>query len=255
MTRFCPDAKPSRSGGSSALTGKDLKKRMEVFKKTGVHPDIAAAQQRAQQGSSALVPLPPHDANRDFIFLDLGLGQQQPRPLGRLVVELYTDMIPVRGAGGCTRARCHPHARAHVHAARCHPHAPASHTPPLQMGANHLRNRVLPGSAAGLRGACAHKLQAGYAVWLGKRWAAHTHGAAAPAALPLALACAQPPSQPHPLALACARVLRATVHPAHAAPPARPAPPQPRSQRGHVPAAAPAAQARGRGRRVHLTQW
>ncbi|GFH32914.1 uncharacterized protein HaLaN_32211, partial [Haematococcus lacustris] len=56
------------------------------------------------------------------------------KPLGRLVVELYHDLSPV--------------------------------------GATHLRNRCLSGSKASLQGSTAHKLQAGYAVWLGKSAAA-----------------------------------------------------------------------------------
>eukprot|EP00199_Chlamydomonas_sp_CCMP681_P002841 CAMPEP_0119105896 /NCGR_PEP_ID=MMETSP1180-20130426/3736_1 /TAXON_ID=3052 ORGANISM="Chlamydomonas cf sp, Strain CCMP681" /NCGR_SAMPLE_ID=MMETSP1180 /ASSEMBLY_ACC=CAM_ASM_000741 /LENGTH=313 /DNA_ID=CAMNT_0007091073 /DNA_START=26 /DNA_END=967 /DNA_ORIENTATION=+ len=129
MTRFCGDAIGVRGGRPTGLTGKDIKKNMQTFIETGIHPDVVSS--RAQAKADSIPPLPEHDANREFMFLELKQGGED---LGRLVIELYGDHIAV--------------------------------------GANHLRNRCLPGSKAGLTGCTIHKLQQNYAIWLGKNPAA-----------------------------------------------------------------------------------
>lgn len=106
MTRFCGDAIGVRGSRNSSYSSKDLKKNMgelrwgaawtlgpflphshaqsktaqhkkgyvcfacaEVFKTSGQHPDIQRAREKAR--SEAIPVLPEHDANRDFVFMQL----------------------------------------------------------------------------------------------------------------------------------------------------------------------------------------
>lgn len=43
---------------------KDMKKNMQKFLETGVHPDVEQQRKRAAESSSSNVPLPLHDPNR-----------------------------------------------------------------------------------------------------------------------------------------------------------------------------------------------
>ena len=45
---------------------------MEIFKRTGVHPDLAGSSSSA----SSLPPLPERDQNRPHVFMDVQLGQE-----------------------------------------------------------------------------------------------------------------------------------------------------------------------------------
>ncbi len=62
---------------------------------------------------------------------DFALRLGGSTPLGRLVVELFTDHVP--------------------------------------LGAEHLRNRCLPGSKTGIRGVAVTKLQPHFALWFGMK--------------------------------------------------------------------------------------
>lgn len=82
MTRFVGDAVSVRKG-KGGFTSKDRQKALQKFVETGSHPDIERAQQMAR--TDRIVPLPEHDPNRDFVFLDWTLGG---KPLGSLIIEL-----------------------------------------------------------------------------------------------------------------------------------------------------------------------
>jgi hypothetical protein len=74
MTKFCGDAISVRSGrAKSTYTGKDLKKNMEKFLATGVHPELERAK---QESSSLVVPLPDLDVTRPFVFLDISIDNK-----------------------------------------------------------------------------------------------------------------------------------------------------------------------------------
>jgi cyclophilin family peptidyl-prolyl cis-trans isomerase len=76
-------------------------------------------------------PLPDLDVNRAHVFLDIAVAG---KPAGRLVVELFDDIIPV--------------------------------------GANHFRTRCLQGAVGWLQGAAFHKLLPHYGVFGGRSAAA-----------------------------------------------------------------------------------
>ncbi|KAI8469138.1 MAG: hypothetical protein J3K34DRAFT_522411 [Monoraphidium minutum] len=136
-TKFEGDAIGVRGKVKAGLTGKEMRRNMEKFLETGVHPEIERAQREAD-GDTGYVTLPDHDQHRPFVFWDIAIDN---KPAGRLVIELYEDLHPI--------------------------------------GANHLRNRCLPGATASLHGATFHRLLRHYAVFAGKSAAA-----AAPALRP-----------------------------------------------------------------------
>ncbi|GLC77152.1 hypothetical protein PLESTF_001891900 [Pleodorina starrii] len=124
-TKFCGDAVSVRRKAAPHDTAKNIKRNLDKFLETGVHPEIERArQERANQ----LPALPDLDVHRPFVFLDITLAG---KPLGRLVVEMFDDVVPV--------------------------------------AANHFRNRCMPGSAAGLAGTAFHKLLPRYALHGGLR--------------------------------------------------------------------------------------
>ncbi len=70
MTRFVGDAKDVRDGRKKLFpTSKDMKKNMEIFKRTGRHPAL-----EANRNSDSLPPLPERDMNRPHIFIDVQQG-------------------------------------------------------------------------------------------------------------------------------------------------------------------------------------
>ena len=71
-----------RSGRAKGTSFKDIQKEMEIFKKTGKHPELEAQQQAA----STVVPaLPDVDVHRPHVFMDL---QQSRNKLGARTAEL-----------------------------------------------------------------------------------------------------------------------------------------------------------------------
>ncbi|WIA22889.1 hypothetical protein OEZ86_009830 [Tetradesmus obliquus] len=89
-TRFVGEAIAHRSGrAKTSYTSKELKKNMEKFLETGVHPDLERAKQSASSG--VVVALPDPDSQRPHIFLDLSVDN---RSVGRLVVEMFEDVAP-----------------------------------------------------------------------------------------------------------------------------------------------------------------
>jgi hypothetical protein len=72
--------------------------------------------------------LPDHDPHRSFVFMDISIGS---KAAGRLIIELYDDIIP--------------------------------------LGANHLKNRCLSGSHVGLKGSTMDRLVPHYAAFFGKK--------------------------------------------------------------------------------------
>ncbi|KAK9830661.1 hypothetical protein WJX74_001175 [Apatococcus lobatus] len=88
-TRFVGEAVGVRAGRAKAgLSAKQMAKDMEHFQKTGRHPAIPS---RSEQ-DFGLPPLPIPIIHRPHVFLDLKAGS---RPLGRLVIEIYEELIPV----------------------------------------------------------------------------------------------------------------------------------------------------------------
>eukprot|EP00798_Chlamydomonas_sp_ICE-L_P032529 gene32529-17243_t len=110
---------------ATSVSSKTMKKNMEKFKETGIHPDLERAHLDRMK-DQAIRPLPDMDPNRPFVFMDINIGH---RPAGRLVFELFEDMIP--------------------------------------MGVDQLKNQLLPGSRNGLAGCCCHKLIPHYAAFFG----------------------------------------------------------------------------------------
>ncbi len=70
--QFCGEAISARSGRKRATyTSKELKKDMEVFLQTGVHPHLQRVQQQAAAGDDTLTPLPDPDPSRPHVFMDI----------------------------------------------------------------------------------------------------------------------------------------------------------------------------------------
>lgn len=115
MTKFCGEAINSRSGRKRATyTSKELKKDMEVFLQTGVHPHLQRVQ--ADPGSNdVLTALPDPDPTRPHVFMDVTVDN---KPAGRLVIELFEDVAPA--AARHLLNRCTPGAGASLQGALFH---------------------------------------------------------------------------------------------------------------------------------------
>lgn len=81
LLQFCGEAISARSGRKRATyTGKELKKDMEVFLQTGVHPHLQRVQQ--DPGSNeVMVALPDPDPSRPHVFMDITVDN---KPAGLL---------------------------------------------------------------------------------------------------------------------------------------------------------------------------
>ncbi|GIM09054.1 hypothetical protein Vretimale_12937 [Volvox reticuliferus] len=119
-TKFVGDAVSVRRKAAPNDNVKSIKRNLDKFLESGVHPEI---ERMRQERVNQLPALPDLDVHRPFVFLDITVAG---KPLGRLVIELYDDIVPV--------------------------------------AANHFRNRCLPGSAAGIAGTSFHKLLPRYAL-------------------------------------------------------------------------------------------
>ncbi|GAX74083.1 hypothetical protein CEUSTIGMA_g1533.t1 [Chlamydomonas eustigma] len=125
MTRFIGEAIAHRKTSASNDVYKSRAKKMAKFLETGSHDDVELAQRLRE---NKLPELPEYDPNlRSFVFMDLSIANKL---IGRLVIELFDDLIPV--------------------------------------GASHFRNRCLPGSRTCLAGTSIQKLVPHYAAFLGK---------------------------------------------------------------------------------------
>ena len=70
--QFDSTAISARSGRKrTTFTGKELKKDMEVFLQTGVHPHLQRVQQQAASGDDVLTALPDPDPSRPHVFMDI----------------------------------------------------------------------------------------------------------------------------------------------------------------------------------------
>ncbi|EFJ40679.1 hypothetical protein VOLCADRAFT_108027 [Volvox carteri f. nagariensis] len=137
-TKFVGDAVSVRRKAAVNDTVKNIKRNLDKFLETGVHPEI---ERMRQERANQLPALPDLDLHRPFVFLDIAVGGKQQ---GRLVVELFDDIVPV--------------------------------------AANHFRNRCLPGSSAGLTGTAFHKLLPRYALHGGLQRTGGTSGSNRPGA-------------------------------------------------------------------------
>ncbi|KAL3147461.1 hypothetical protein ABBQ38_014519 [Trebouxia sp. C0009 RCD-2024] len=97
MTRFIGEAVGQRSGRSKGTTSKDLRKEMEDFQKTGRHAELVQA-----SAADRVAALPERDMNRPHVFLDLKQGSKL---LGRLVVEVFEDLLPTTSRHFMNRCR------------------------------------------------------------------------------------------------------------------------------------------------------
>lgn len=88
MTRFVGEAIGSRPGRGKGTSSKDLKKDMETFKETGIHP---ALQQR-QPSQAKAPPLPEQVQTRPYVYFQLSIDRKD---VGRLVIECFEDVAPL----------------------------------------------------------------------------------------------------------------------------------------------------------------
>lgn len=87
-TRFCGEAIGSRAK-AKGYGGKDMKKDMETFLATGVHPEV----ERARLAQQEIIPvLPERSTQRQHVFMDIAVNKQIK---GRLIIELFDDIAPV----------------------------------------------------------------------------------------------------------------------------------------------------------------
>eukprot|EP00892_Ulva_mutabilis_P009963 jgi/Ulvmu1/7339/UM035_0128.1 len=90
MTKYDGDPIGIRAGRRGKFVmGKDRKKSMEEFLKTGKHPLLEHT--REENAKSILPAMPTVDVNRPHIFMDL---KQRSGVRGRIVVELFEDLYP-----------------------------------------------------------------------------------------------------------------------------------------------------------------
>lgn len=87
-TKFVGEAVAHRKGKGKGNSSKDMRKNMERFLETGVHPELEAARREA---GDVLHPLPDVDTNRPFVFIDL---QQAGKPLGEARCVLHNPGPP-----------------------------------------------------------------------------------------------------------------------------------------------------------------
>lgn len=84
---------------------------MQHYLATGFHPEVHAA-----ATADTLQPLPPPDTTRPHVFIELKYGSS--RILGRLIVELFTDVVPLPASE--FRKRCSRGARGGFQGTRVH---------------------------------------------------------------------------------------------------------------------------------------
>ena len=80
-----------KSRQATTYTTAELRKNMEIFKRTGVHPELAS---RAENAAAEKPDLPEADAERPHVFMDLAVGSSPLKPLGTLVIEVFQDVAP-----------------------------------------------------------------------------------------------------------------------------------------------------------------
>ncbi|KAG2435967.1 hypothetical protein HYH02_011681 [Chlamydomonas schloesseri] len=88
-TRFVGDSVSVRAGKkSSGTSAREIRKNIDKFLETGMHPEL----ERMRQEHTLQIPaLPDLDINRPFVFMDISVAN---KPLGRLVFELFEDHVP-----------------------------------------------------------------------------------------------------------------------------------------------------------------
>mmetsp|Transcript_38722 Transcript_38722/g.99021 ORF Transcript_38722/g.99021 Transcript_38722/m.99021 type:complete len:301 (-) Transcript_38722:109-1011(-) len=85
-TRFVGEAIGHRTGRQkSTYTNKELRKNMDKYLETGVHPDFQP------QSQSEVLQLPERDLNRPHVFLEFSV---QGSVKGRVIIELFEDRLP-----------------------------------------------------------------------------------------------------------------------------------------------------------------
>lgn len=79
-TRFVADAIDHRDGRQrSTFSARELRRDMDTFCETGVHPDIEKAIQDHEE-NPAEEPLPLFDHRRPFVYLEFSISKE---PVGR----------------------------------------------------------------------------------------------------------------------------------------------------------------------------
>jgi hypothetical protein len=92
-----------RSGRKrSTYTNKELKKDMEVFLQTGVHPHLQRVQQSSSSGD-VLAPLPDPDPSRPHVFLDVTVDNKPAGEQQQQQSAASTTSAAASGAVGCGR--------------------------------------------------------------------------------------------------------------------------------------------------------
>jgi hypothetical protein len=93
LLQFCGEAISARSGRKRATyTGKELKKDMEVFLQTGVHPHLQRVQQDAGS-NEVMVALPDPDPSRPHVFLDITVDN---KPAGMCTLSFEGRRVQAR---------------------------------------------------------------------------------------------------------------------------------------------------------------
>jgi hypothetical protein len=87
LLQFCGEAINARSGRKRATyTGKELKKDMEVFLQTGVHPHLQRVQQDASS-NEVMVSLPDPDPSRPHVFMDITVDNKPAGVFANLIMQ------------------------------------------------------------------------------------------------------------------------------------------------------------------------
>lgn len=95
-TKFHASAIGERDRMGGTVSYRQLKHDMEHYLETGRHPELEEA-----ASTDVLQPLPEPDPVRPHVYMEFKFGS---RVLGRLVIELFTDVVPLAAAE--FRRRC-----------------------------------------------------------------------------------------------------------------------------------------------------
>jgi hypothetical protein len=90
--RFVGEAIAHRSGKpSTSVSSKQMKKNMEKFVTTGMHPELEKAHLERMRDHSNK-PLPELDQNRPFVFMDISIANKPAGGLMGCAVQVMSEL-------------------------------------------------------------------------------------------------------------------------------------------------------------------
>lgn len=106
MTKFVSDSLAARSGRSRGFTAKERRKELDTFRATGVLPSTSG------RDEASLPQIPESKVSRPHIYYDYSMNGKH---IGRIVIELFSDLIPSPASLFCGSATSGDFQHTHVH--------------------------------------------------------------------------------------------------------------------------------------------